>query len=222
MSSEKHVHRFQKAFGSHLWADDSRLLNKTWRWIKLRKARQMTWRMVPWRQTYLKSRPAASLRFEFLGAFFANFSKAVPNCQRIAKEMGSLLGFELIWKCIRLRRFYIQVLGGNSFPFWIVAGEDPCSCDTDKCLKRSDPGTPTDNKSWVKPWNASLGQRFLPSTMPSCMASLGIGFVHPNSWQIHSQSIHAESCAPKKWVQYQCCEFGWPDPWEVRTLVVLA
>ena len=126
------------------------------------------------------------------------FSKAVPNCQRIAKEMGSLLGFELIWKCIRLRRFYIQVLGGNSSPFESFFGADPCSCDTDKCLKRSDPGTPTDNKSWVKPWNASLGQRFLPSTMPSCMAKFG-HWLCPPKLLANSQSNNprSELCTQK-------------------------
>jgi len=38
-----------------------------------------------------------SLEFQnFWAVNLVNFSKAVPNCQRIAKEMGSLLGFELI------------------------------------------------------------------------------------------------------------------------------
>ena len=46
-------------------------------------------------------------------------------------------------------------------------------------------------------------------------------------WDSTAWSLYPpKSCAPKMRVQYQplslCCEFGWPDSWDLRTLVVLA
>ena len=90
----------KKAFGSHLRRFSSFQKTPTGGSSWERRGKwHGGWYLDSKRLPFPVDQLAASLSLKISGRFFANCSKAVPNCQRIAKEMGSLLGFELIWKC---------------------------------------------------------------------------------------------------------------------------
>lgn len=57
---------------------------------------------------------------KFLGREFGEFFQGGAELPTYRERNGKPLGLWIDLNCIRLRRFYIQVLGGNSFPFWIV------------------------------------------------------------------------------------------------------